>query len=141
MLALILSVAIAIMTFWPRTPLALLLNRVLVEAPLRLLSQVERKHLFFFAILLTLGLTLMMAGPLDLALVGIWDIAAYLDVATAVFVVAAVAKGRSAWLLIKDLASTLIARRTARRPKRRAVRSRSRRADDDPGRGPVFAFA
>jgi len=136
MLASMLIVAMAIMKMWPQTPTSRWLHRMLVEIPLELVVRVERKHLIFVAILLTGTLALTMMGPLDMALVGMWDIAVYLDVATAVLTITAVARGRSAWLLIRSWAVGMTARIGARRPRPRAVRPRIRRgANDDDGDG------
>lgn len=141
MLASMLIVAMAIMKLWPQTPTSRWLHRALVEIPLELAAKVERKHLIFVAILLTGMLALAMMGPLDLALVGMWDLAVYLDVATAVLTITAVARGRSAWLLIRAWAAGMTTRIGARRPRPRAVRPRIRRgANDDDADGLVRPY-
>jgi len=136
MLASMLIVAMAIMKMWPQMPTSRWLHRALVEIPLELAAGVERKHLIFVAILLAGMLALAMMGPLDMALIGMWDLAVYLDVATAVLTITAVARGRSAWLLIRAWAVGMTARIGVRRLRPRAVRPRIRRgANDDDGDG------
>lgn len=136
MLASMFIVAMAIMKLWPQMPTARWLHRALVEIPLELVARLERKHLIFVAIVLTAMLALTMMGPLDMALVGMWDIAVYLDVATAVVAISVVARGRSVWLWVRAWVVGVAGRIGARRPRPRAVRPRIKRGvNDDDGDG------
>jgi len=134
MLVSMMILAALIMAFAPQTPVARWLHRTLVEAPARLLARVERKHLFFAAIMLVLALNITAIGPLDMMMAGMWDAAVFLDIVTAAFAVTTIARSRSAWMVIRNRMAGPIARIAARRPRSRAVRRRTRRdADDDAG--------
>ena len=136
MLALILAMMIATMKLWPQTPTARLLHKALVEAPLRIVAGIERKHLFFAAIVLLFLMTPAMLGPFDLALYGMWDVAVFLDVATVALALATVARGRSALSFVRTWAIGMAARPAERRARRRAHRTRiTRAANDDDGDG------
>ncbi|MES2043861.1 MAG: hypothetical protein V4475_08275 [Pseudomonadota bacterium] len=133
--------AIAVMRLFPETPTARFLHRWLAEKPAAWIDAVRRKHLIF--LLLTIGTVLvlreaapMLAGSSELALFGIWDASVYLDVAMAAWTIAALARGRSGWAVLRPKLVTLLGRPRITRARRRARRSPPRArlpANDDEG--------
>jgi hypothetical protein len=133
--------AIAVMRLFPETPTARFLHRWLAEKPAAWIDAIRRTHLIF--LLLTIGMVLvlreaapMLAGSSELALFGIWDASVYLDVAMAAWTIAALARGRSGWAVLRPKLVTLLGRPRITRARRRARRSPSRArlpANDDEG--------
>ena len=92
----LLGAAIAVMILFPETPTARLLNRILIEEPTRKLSKLTWSKLVFGLVLGLLFVAFAYATmPLDLALFAAGDTAAYLEILTALWFVAANLRVRS----------------------------------------------
>jgi hypothetical protein len=108
----LLLVATLIMKRWPATPIARRLHHDLVETPCRFLAGVTRRHLIFLILLLvvvTAGAEILtVAGPIDMGLIALWDVATFVDVASAVLMVAAVGRSQSAWVALRARISRFI---------------------------------
>ncbi len=121
--------AIAVMRLFPETPTARFLHRWLAEKPAAWIDAIRRKHLIF--LLLTIGMVLvlreaapMLAGSSELALFGLWDASIYLDVVMAAWTIAALARRRSGWAVVRLKLVTLLGQPRTTRARRRARRSR-----------------
>lgn len=130
-------VAMLIMKLWPATPVARRLHRDLVETTCRFLARVTRRHLIFL-ILIVVAVTagaeiLAMAGPPHMAIIALWDVATFVDVVSAVLMVAAVGRARSAWFALRARISSLTRRPGAHRRPRAARRPSPRKESDDKG--------
>jgi hypothetical protein len=146
--ALIGSLGLALMAaaLFRETPLGRLLHRQLVETPLRLAHQMERKHIFIVLILLFCGQSLLVLGSMELAVIVAWDMSLYLDAVLAAWTLAAMGRIKAA----RERSGAGVSRAATRciAPFRRAGRGRrSRRitggrtaANDEEG-PPAFAFA
>jgi len=138
--------AIAVMRLFPETPTARFLHRWLAEKPAAWLARIERKHVIFLVLAALLVVVLrdavpMVAGASDLALFAMWDASVYLDVVMAAWTIAALARGRSGWALVRLRLDRLVTRRRPRAARPRARRTRAVRpvANDDDGDGLVLA--
>jgi len=122
----------------PETTVARWLDRTLVAA----LRKITRTHLIFLmlmSVILIAGTELLaLAGPFDMALVVMWDVAAYIDIilaaATAIATVA-MTRRRSGWRVVTRRFRSAIVRRTGRARRRRPSADRSCKPanDDHPG--------
>jgi hypothetical protein len=135
MVASLLALAIIVIKFWPETELARRLRAILVDAPIRLGSRIQRRHLLFIALALVIfpiaGELLVMPGAVDVALAGMWNLAVYLDAASAILFVAAASKTRSLIPLARSRFRVFAARaRAGRRRVRPAAKSRSDDGED-----------
>jgi len=86
----LLGATIAMMILFPETPAAKLLNRILIEEPARKLSELTWSKIVFGLVLCLAFVAFAYATvPLDLALFAAGDTAAYLEILTALWFVAA----------------------------------------------------
>jgi hypothetical protein len=86
----LLSATVALMIFFPKTPTAKLLNRILIEEPARKLIELKWSKVMFGLILcLAFVVFTHAAVPADLALFAAGDVAAYLEILTTLWLVAA----------------------------------------------------
>ena len=103
---------------FPETALARWLDRTVVAA----LRKITRTHLIFLilmSVVLIAGTELLaMAGPFDMALVVLWDVSTYVDIALTTVVVASAARGGAGW---RGLIGYV---RRAERPRARRNRTR-----------------
>lgn len=140
MLTVLLLGVTAILRGFPETAVALWLDRQVTEIAARA-ARIERRHLVFLA-LMTLVLVagselLAIGGPLDGALVLLWDVSTYLDIVMVSVTVAAVARGRMVLRLVAPRLARVLPRR--RTPRTRAARPERPSANDDDHR--AFALA
>ncbi|MDB5710907.1 MAG: putative rane protein [Sphingomonas bacterium] len=138
--------AIAVTRLFPDTGTGRFLHRWLAEKPAAWLATIERKHVIFLALAALLVVVLreavpMVAGAGDLALFAMWDASVYLDVVMAAWTIAALARGRSGWAVVRHRLGQLVARRRPRAARPRARRTRAVRpvANDDDGDGWALA--
>lgn len=96
------ALAILIAKLFPATPAGRATHRYLVELPLELAARVERRHVILVAILLIGGQALILAAPIDLAIIYALDLSLYVDAAIAVSAAAAVARVKGAWSAFKS---------------------------------------
>lgn len=141
MIAAILAALTLVMKAFPDTPAARALRFWLLELPLERLAKVERRHLIFIGVILFCGQALAVLASVDLAVVAAWDMSTLLDVMIAGWTVAALARGRSAWVVAgRRLASSFRLRRASvpARARQRAPRRAGPRAPaNDEGEGPA----
>jgi hypothetical protein len=139
MFAGLLLLMILTMTLFPEVPAARLLHRALVEAPLRALAAMSRRHLIYGAVLVAMLFAgaelIVMLGSTDLVMLMAWDVSLYVDAAIAAWTIATVARGKAAWQM---LAARLIGRRGAPRPRaprrrRDGSKTAANDADEDGG--------
>lgn len=126
--------------FMREIPFGRTLHFYLVEEPMRLAGRIERAHLIYLAILLVAGQALIMAAPLELAMIAAWDISLFMDAVIATWTAATVARGKGAW---RAFAARFRPRRSTARPPARRRTRRPRRtslpANDEDGRGWALA--
>lgn len=136
----LMAAAMLVAKFYPETGIGRALHFYLVAEPMRLAAKAERKHLLYIVILLAAGQALMMAAPVDLALVAAWDLSVYVDAMLAVWTISAVARGKGA---LRFLAGRIIPFRPAARQRARRGAARPRRtvapSNDSDGRTWVLA--
>lgn len=136
MFAGLLALAMLIMKAFPETPTARALMLYLVELPLRMAGQIERKHIILLAIILFAGQSLALIGSAELALAYAVDLSIYYDAVIATSLAAASARLKSAWLFVKTrfirLTGPLTRARRPRRPKTGDSRRRAANDDEDP---------
>ncbi|WP_404372018.1 hypothetical protein AB5I39_05140 [Sphingomonas sp. MMS24-J45] len=123
--------AIAVLRWFPETAVARWLRRVLV-APL---GKITRTHLIFLVLMTVILIAgtevLAMAGPFDMALVLVWDVSAYIDIALTTVMVASASRGAAGWRMV---VARLLPRRGARaRRGRGAAARKAEPANDDDG--------
>lgn len=124
---------------WGTLPAMRGLWRRLVEQPAAWLNGLDRRHLLFALLLLTVlvagGELLAMLGPLDMGLVLLWDVASFVDAAIAVTVVAG---GTRLGHAVRFLSTRL---GIARRRERRSRRTSGRAPANDDGEHPALRRA
>lgn len=130
--------AIVLLRGFPETPAARWLDRTLVAG----LRKITRTHLIFLilmSVILIAGTELLaMAGPFDMALVLVWDVSAYIDIALTTAVVAGASRGGAG---LRVVVARFLPRRSARaRRSRVGTPSKAKPANDDDGPR-VFAVA
>jgi hypothetical protein len=137
MIAVLLLAAIFTARFLPESAFGAWLNRVAMPPVVGRLSRIERKHVIFAVamtlILLFAGEALAMAGPLDMGLVFVWDVSAYLDIAIATLTIAATARGRG-WRSFRPglvAPAALLRRRPVARARRVHRPTAGKPANDD----------
>jgi hypothetical protein len=138
--ALMLAV-IAVTRLFPDTATGRFLHHWLAEKPAAWLATIERKHVIFLVLAALLVAVLreavpMVAGASDLALFAMWDASVYLDVVMTAWTIAALARGRSGWAVVRSKLVAVIGRPVGTGARRRARRSRPRvrsAANDDEG--------
>jgi hypothetical protein len=106
----LLAGAMLIAKLFPETQAGRWLHRHLVELPLRTVEKLERRHLFYIAVLLVAGQGLALVGTADLAMVAAWDASLYLDIMAAAWTVAAVTRWKTAWAFLRSTAQRLVGR-------------------------------
>jgi hypothetical protein len=135
MLAGFVLLIILTMKLFPRMPASLLLHRALVEAPLRGLAAMSRRHLIYGAVLVAMLFAgtelIMLAGSTDLVMLMAWDVSLYVDAVIATWAIATAARGKAAW---QALAARVTGRRGMPRPRApRRRREGTRTAANDAG--------
>jgi len=142
----LIAMAMLVMRLFPDTPTGHFLHRWLAEKPAAWIAGVERKQVIFLLLIVAAAMILreaapMLAGTSELALFGLWDASVYLDVVMAVWTLAALARGRAGWAMVRQRLGQNIARRRARAVRPRARRTKPVRpvANDDDGDGLVLA--
>ena len=133
--------AIAVTRLFPDTATGRFLHRWLAEKPAVWLATIERKHVIFLVLAALLVVVLreavpMVAGASDLALFAMWDASVYLDVVMAAWTIAALARGRSGWAVVRLKLNSVLGGRMRSRARRRARRARPQvrpPANDDEG--------
>lgn len=141
------GLAILIAKLFPATPAGRWLHLMLVETPLAWASRIERKQIIFVLILLFAGHSLLMAAPLEFALIYAFDLSVYLDAVVAVGTLSVANRARLAWTTLKATVARAVKPRTIRlgrasRP--RTIRARVRKMpanQNDDGRAPVYLRA
>ena len=140
MLAAFVLLVIAMMKLFPQAPAARLLHEALVEAPLRGLAAMSRRHLIYGALLVTMLFAgaemVVMLGSSDLVMLMAWDVLLYVDAVIAAWTIAAVARG-------KAIRQVLIGRLATPRPRapRRRTKGRKTAANDADGDGVDWRYA
>ncbi len=116
---------------YPHLPAIAALHRLTVRPFAALLNRLDRRHLIFYAVALGLvlfaGEWLVMAGPLDLALLMAWDVSLYVDAVLGAALVAGVART----MPLLRFAGRLRPRARARRPRRARPAPKPGANDDD----------
>jgi hypothetical protein len=146
----ILLVMMCVMRFWPDSTAGRMLNRQLVEMPLRRLGQLERHHLIFLLVIVGLmlagvagGEALAILGP-DFAVIYALDVSLYIDGLLMALTLASVARSRSGFAATKA-GTAWLAVRLRRVFGRRRVRSAPAKRIEKPSANdddhPVFAMA
>ena len=133
------------MKLFPELPLSRLLHHALVEAPLRRLAGMGRRHLIYAAVLIVMSFTagelVLLFGSADIVMLLAWDVSLYVDALIATWTLSAVARSKAAW---RALAARLPRLRMARprTPRRRREGSGTAANDaEDDGRAWAYAMA
>lgn len=120
---------------WPETAAARWIQRAVIDATGARLATLERRHLIFVVlmsiVLIVGGELLAMAGPLDMALIVLWDISTYVDIVVTTAVVATAARAGPG---LRNSVARLIPRRAARARRARPSRKELPSANDDDDR-------
>lgn len=130
--ALFLVALVAVMLVAPETAIAAWLHRHSVAEPLRLASQLERKHILFLVVGLIALQGFAMTLPAEMAMIMAWDMTVYVDLLIAGWTLSAFARLRSvrAWMVLQ--ATRFMPRRARARARRiRRAAQRRRAANDD----------
>jgi len=126
------------MKLFPDVPTSRLLHRALVEAPLRGLVAMSRRHLIYGLVLVAMLLAgaemILMLGSTDLVMLMAWDVSLYVDAVIATWTIATVARGKAVW-------HALVARVTPRPRAPRRRREASKTAANDADDGGHWAYA
>lgn len=116
---------------WPDLPATRPVRRLLVDKPAAWLNTLTRRHLIFATLLLVIVITggemLAALGPLDMSLILLWDVSAFIDVGVAVTTLAASARITRGWNLLAQWRPI----RTSRPRARRRPTARKSGNDDD----------
>ena len=122
---------------WRHLPAVRPLRRMLVDTPAAWLNGLTRKHLIFGALMLAVvlvgGEMLAALGPLDMPLILLCDVSAFIDVAVVTITLAASARITGGWRM-------LVGQRPLRARSRRARAHRrpaAPRGDNDEDDGPL----
>lgn len=125
---------IIVLRLFPETATARQFQRV-VDITRASFARIERRHLIFLALMtliLVVGAEMLaVAGPFDTALVLLWDVSTYVDIALTTAVAAAATRGGAGW---RGMIARFLPRRAvrARRPRRNArMAPPSANNDDD----------
>ena len=144
----LMAMVIAVTRLFPDTATGRFLHRWLAEEPAAWLAAIERKHVIFLllAALLVVALreAVPMIGAADMALFAMWDASVYLDVVMAAWTIAALARGRSGWAVVRLKLVAALGQRRQTGARRRARRARMRvrpPANDDDGPGVALIAA
>ncbi|MBP2275112.1 hypothetical protein D9M73_109770 [compost metagenome] len=131
--------AMIVLRVFPETAIARWLDTA-VAAAREGLGRIERRHILFLilmSIILIAGTELLaMAGPLDMALVVLWDVSTYIDIVLTTAVVATATRGGAGW---RTLIARFLPHRAPRAQRRRGKRAAPPSANDDDR--PAFARA
>lgn len=127
-------VAMIVMTRFPATPAARWLHLHLVELPLQFASRLKRRDVLMVIILLTAGQSLLMAAPIDIALLYAADLSLYADVMLTAWTLQAAGTVKAGWTSLKARLTRRSARpRSARtRPPRLPANEAASDDGDDP---------
>ena len=137
-IAALLLIATLIMKLWPETSSAQWLHRTLVERPIALVGGLERRHLIFLIVLLSMTQMVAVIGSMELVTLTAIDISFYVDAAITVWTIAALNRSRGAWTAVFARLPRLRSGRSRQRRTRPAVRRAA--SNDDDGHGD-FALA
>lgn len=130
--------AIMVLRGFPETAAARWLQRMAV-APLGKISRTHVIFLILMSVILIAGTELLaMAGPFDMALVLVWDVSAYIDIALTTVVIAGASRSGAGWRMI---VARLLPRRAARARRSRPSRGALPPANDDDDRPLLLAVA
>lgn len=127
----------AMLDRWRHQPAVRPLRRMVVDTPAAWLNGLTRKHLIFGLLMLTVVLTsgqmLAALGPLDMSLILLWDVSAFIDVAVAATALAASARITGGWrMLVGPRPFRARSRRT--RTRRRPAAPKAGNDEDDGAR-------
>lgn len=111
---------------WRHLPAVRPLRRMLVDTPAAWLNGLTRKHLIFGALMLAVvlvgGEMLAALGPLDMSLILLWDVSAFIDAAVVTITLAASARITGGWRMLVGQRSPRARSRRARMHRRPAER-------------------
>ena len=125
----LLLLAILVMCLFPATPAAKWLHLHLVELPMAVAAKLERRHVIFILLMILFAQAAAAALPLaDVAALGLWDLAAYVDAVAVASVVAVASRAR--WI-VRAIAASLLRRPNAARARRTRPQRRELPANDD----------
>lgn len=136
---------ILMMKLFPELPFARVLHHVLVEAPLRKLAEMSRRHLIYAAVLIWMTFTgtelLLLLGSTDMLTLFAWDVSLYVDALLATWTLSAVVRGKAAWHAFAARCVGPLRRGTRpRAPRPRGVASRTA-ANDSSEDGDAWRYA
>lgn len=124
---------------FPDIPVSRAMHRIFVADPLALIARMTRTHLIFALVALAMALSfaelIMLLGSSDLIVPMAWDVSLYVDALIATWTIAAAARAKGFWLVVK----ARIAAPVRRLPRPRATRRRpaeSRKPANDGEAGP-----
>lgn len=137
---------ILVMKLFPETPAARAMHRGFVEAPLRKLAAMTRRHVIYAVVaagMLVSGMELIMIlGSSDLLLLMAWDMSLYVDAVIATWTVAAVTRIKGFWHALKARMGGVFRRASRPRARRSSAGARPAANDsDDEGPGWYYARA
>lgn len=125
----------AMLDRWRDLPAVRPFRRVLVDTPAAWLESLTRKHLIFLGlmlvVLITGGQMLAALGPLDMSLIFLWDVSAFIDVAVVTATLAASARINGGWRMLRPAFGRPRGRRRTARARRRAAARKP--GNDDEG--------
>ena len=114
----------------------------LVDGTRARLATLERRHLIFVVLMATViifgGELLAMAGPLDMALIVLWDVSTYVDIVVTMAVVATAARAGPG---LRTIVARRLPRRAARARRTRSVRKDVPSANEDDDRAAFLRAA
>jgi hypothetical protein len=130
--------AMLILAAWrfPDTALGQVVARRLVGPLVRWMAAVDRRKVIFIllilAVLLCAGELIAAAGPLDMSMVLLWDVASFVDAAMATLAIASVTRAGNAAHAVRALFGGRV-RLRARQRRSRPARRKSPPANDQDG--------
>lgn len=146
MLAGLMLLIILAMKLFPTLPVSRMLHVALVEAPLRQLAAMGRRHLIYAAVLVGLVFAgsevILLLGSADMVMLLAWDVSLYIDAVIATWTLSIVARGKASWQTLgTGVAECWHRVSRPRAPRRRREGSRAANDTDDDERAWVYALA
>lgn len=143
MLAGLALLVVAVMKLFPELPLSRLLHHHLVEAPMRALGTMRRRHLIYVLVLVVMSLSagelVLLLGSADVVMLMAWDASLYVDALIAAWTMSALLRGKAVWRALVARVPRLKAARP-RTPRRRRKEERKPANDtDEDGRDDALA--
>lgn len=127
------------MRLFPKLPISRAMHRAFVADPLALAARMTRTHLIFAALALMMTFAMaeliMILGSSDIVMLMAWDISLYVDAVIATWTVAAAARVKGFWRIVRAMLAAPFRRLPRPRARRRPAAARKAANDSDSAAG------